>query len=80
MPVLAQQLARERWNKGEEPLKTYTFLTTAANELGAEYHVTKRQPVILAFDDFGRWLTGTREEVEALFRPYPAEMMNVAAV
>jgi hypothetical protein len=34
---------------------------------------------MLTPDDFDRGLPGTREEVEALFRPYPADKMSVAA-
>jgi putative SOS response-associated peptidase YedK len=28
----------ERWDKGEQPLETYTILTTEANQMVAEYH------------------------------------------
>src|SRR5262249_31267424 len=70
----------ERWDKGEEPLETYTFLTTEANELVAEYHAKKRTPVIPPPPDFGGWLTGRREEVEALSRPSPADRMAVAEI
>jgi putative SOS response-associated peptidase YedK len=45
----------------------------------AEYHAQRRQPVILTPDDFDLWRTGTREDVEALYRPYPAGRMAVAA-
>jgi putative SOS response-associated peptidase YedK len=37
------------------------------------------QPVILTPDDFDFWLTGTQADVEALYRPYPADRMAVAA-
>jgi putative SOS response-associated peptidase YedK len=45
----------------------------------AEYRAKRRQPVILTPDHFDLWRTGTREEVEALYRPYPADRMAVAA-
>jgi putative SOS response-associated peptidase YedK len=79
LPLFAFAVLWERWDKGEELLEPYTFLTTEANELVAEYHATKRRPVILTPDDFGRWPTGTRDDVEALYRPYPADRMAVVA-
>jgi putative SOS response-associated peptidase YedK len=80
LPLFAFAGLWERWDKGDEPLETYTFLTTEANELVAEYHARQRQPVILTPDDFDTWLTGTREDVEALYRPYPADRMAVAEI
>jgi putative SOS response-associated peptidase YedK len=52
--------------------------TTEARELMAECHAEKRQPVILTPDDFDLWLTGTREDVDVVSRPYHADKMVVA--
>ena len=44
----------ERWEKGDEPVETFTILTTAASPaLTAIHH---RQPVILDAGDFDTWL------------------------
>ena len=44
----------ERWEKGDEPIETFTILTTAASsELTAIHH---RQPSILWAEDFEEWL------------------------
>jgi len=45
----------ERWQPKEgEPLETFTILTTDPNELMEPVH--NRMPVILAADDYDRWL------------------------
>jgi putative SOS response-associated peptidase YedK len=44
-PLFAFAGLWERWEKVEEPLETFTFLTTEANELVAKYHANQRQPV-----------------------------------
>ena len=44
----------ERWEKGDEPVESFTLLTTAASPgLTAIHH---RQPVILDAGDFDTWL------------------------
>lgn len=44
----------ERWTKGEEPVVSFTIVTTEASEtLRAVHH---RMPVILAPEDFDAWL------------------------
>jgi len=70
----------EQWNKGDEPLETYTMLTTQSNDLVTQYHVKQRMPVILAAGDYDRWLTGTPEDTQGLLRTYPADQMAVAPV
>ncbi len=44
----------ERWEKGEEPLETFTILTTAASPALADVH--HRQPVIVEAGDIDEWL------------------------
>ena len=56
--------------------RTCTILTTSPNELLASVH--DRMPVILARDDYARWLDlGLRhaEALSDLFAPFPAEAM-----
>jgi putative SOS response-associated peptidase YedK len=43
-----------RWGPKEEALETCTIITTEANELCQ--HVHDRMPVILAPEDYPRWL------------------------
>lgn len=62
------------WESWESPdgsnLDSCTILTTDANDLMRPIH--DRMPVILAPDDYGRWLDQAIEpsEVELLLRPY----------
>ena len=51
----------ERWEKGEEPVETFTVLTTAASPALADIH--HRQPVIVDDDALDEWLDpGTSPE------------------
>jgi len=61
----------ERWTGGEEPLRTVTILTTAANDLMAPLH--DRMPVILPPEAESTWLTAEPEERATLCEPYPDE-------
>jgi putative SOS response-associated peptidase YedK len=68
----------ERWKDKttQQPLETYTILTTEANELTASIH--NRMPVILAPRDYERWLAPAdpaRPPID-LLRPRPAEDMT----
>ena len=47
----------ERWGKGDEPLETFTILTTAANAALQPLH--DRMPVIVDPIDFALWLDPT---------------------
>jgi putative SOS response-associated peptidase YedK len=42
------------WDKGEEPLTTCAIVTTDANEAMSKIH--HRMPVVLASDDWAKWL------------------------
>ena len=44
----------ERWEKGEDPVETFTVLTTAASPALADIH--HRQPVIVEEGDVDEWL------------------------
>lgn len=63
----------ENWRDPEsgEWTRTFTIVTTAANELVARLH--ERMPVIVAPEDRRAWLEG--DEPQALLRPYPADTM-----
>ncbi|HEY3776461.1 MAG TPA: SOS response-associated peptidase [Rhizomicrobium sp.] len=54
-------------------LETFTVLTTEPNELCAPVH--NRMPVILAREDWPKWLA-TPEDRKALLRAFPAERME----
>lgn len=57
----------------------FAFLTSEPNELVAPIH-PKAMPVILAPEDYDRWLTTDFEGACALQKPFPAERMAIAAV
>jgi len=56
----------------QEWMRTFTLLTTTPNEVLATLH--DRMPVILAPDDYDRWL-GAEPGPADLIRPYPADNM-----
>lgn len=72
----------DRWEKGEEgPLETFTILTTSPNEVVAPIH--KRMPVILAREDFPRWLDPTFEDLDSLRKllvPAPKSLLETYPV
>ena len=77
MPLFAFAGLHETWRgpDGAE-LRTYTIITTAANDLMAPLH--DRMPAILAPDDEETWLDPDATEPEQLLpllRPYPAKEM-----
>lgn len=71
------------WDEWKNPiggvLRSYTMLTTRPNELVGRVH--DRMPVIIARQDWAKWLgeeAATEEQLHALLRPCPAELMNVS--
>ena len=72
----------ERWQPAEgDPIESCAIITTAANALGAEVH--HRMPVILAPDDFERWLdprVTQADDVVPLLAPFPPDAMTVYPV
>ncbi len=67
----------ERWtNPQGNTIETCAILTTASNELVGTIH--DRMPVILAPEDYDRWLhpNTSLEALEELLIPYPAERMK----
>lgn len=73
----------ERWKEqeNEDPLETFTILTTTANELVTKVH--DRMPVILKPDEYGLWLSRNMhdtEELKNLYRPFPADQLSMYQV
>jgi putative SOS response-associated peptidase YedK len=70
----------DAWRRGDDPLETFTILTTSPNELVAPIH--DRMPVIVAPQDFDRWLDPKVDAagVADLLKPYPAEAMRAGPV
>jgi putative SOS response-associated peptidase YedK len=54
------------------------IVTTAANQLVAPIHA--RMPVVVAPEDFERWLTGETEDAMELLRPAPEEALKAYPV
>ena len=65
----------DRWEGPAGVLETCTIITTAANGIMAPIH--DRMPVILAREDYGRWLD---EGGVALLRPCPEAWLEVSPV
>ena len=69
----------EKWRSpAGEKINSCTIITTDANELIASLH--KRMPVILAPEDWPKWLGETpadEGELRALLKPAPAEMLKL---
>lgn len=71
----------EHWEKEGEILESCTIVTTDANEVVSPLH--NRMPVILARQDYGRWLNPNLHEdddLQPLLRPYSAEAMTAFPV
>jgi len=67
------------WENWKEPtsgerIRTFTIITTDANEMVAEIH--DRMPLIIAPGDYVRWLSDEPDPHD-LLRPYPAELMRM---
>ncbi|MCS7045044.1 MAG: SOS response-associated peptidase [Gemmataceae bacterium] len=71
----------ERWEQDGPPIESCAILTTAANELAAQYH--DRMPVILSRAARSVWLDPDLDDpavLSELLRPYPAAEMVAYAV
>ncbi len=68
-----------RWKPADaEPGATYTIVTTQPNELAAKIH--NRMPVILAAEDYARWLDAEEPNAGERLKPYPADEMRAYPV
>ena len=63
------------WRPTEDG-ERFAFLTSEPNELVAPVH-PKAMPVILAREDYDRWLTADYAGACALQKPFPAERMTI---
>lgn len=69
----------ETWRApGGDKVESYTIITTEANELVRELH--SRMPVILAPEDYGKWLNVENPEAGELLRPYASERLLIHPV
>ncbi len=69
----------ERWQRGGEPLETFTVIVTEANELIGPIH--DRMPVIIGPADHDAWLEAADTTIPmALLQPYPAGEMRAYPV
>ncbi len=71
----------DTWDKGKEPLDSFTIITTENNELMEPIH--NRMPVILHEKDEGLWLDPELKDpvkIIPLLKPYPSEEMELYAV
>ena len=65
----------ERWDKGAEPLDSFTIIVTDGNELARAIH--DRMPAILDPEHYAAWLEAKETTIPmALLRPYPAGRMR----
>ena len=67
------------WENWKDPasgewVRTFVIITTDANELVAQLH--NRMPLILAPDEYKRWLSDDPDPSD-LLRPFPAEPMRM---
>lgn len=69
----------EEWKDAEgRPLRTFSILTTSANELMKDIH--DRMPVILPFSAYEPYLNAPADKVAGLLLPYPAGEMTAFPV
>lgn len=54
----------ERWNKGDEPVETYTIVTTAAADEISDLH--GRMPVVVPTNRYGTWLAPDTDKDDLL--------------
>ena len=68
----------ENWKDPEtgEWVRTFTIITTDANELISKLH--DRMPVVIGAEDRERWLKGP--DAAELLKPYPSERMTICRV
>jgi putative SOS response-associated peptidase YedK len=67
-----------RWGSKDAEIETCTIITTEANELCQ--HVHDRMPVILAAENYVRWLDTADADPADLLRPYPSDAMRAYPV
>lgn len=69
----------DRWQRDDEQIESCAVITTAANELVRP--VNDRMPVIIAPEDYDKWLDSefqNAEELQRMLEPFPADKMVLA--
>ena len=68
------------WNGNGQPIKTFSIITTEANDLIGKVH--HRMPVILNPENYSDWLSpdATSSELKSLLVPFSAEKMSVRSI
>ncbi len=74
----------ERWQRDGREVLSFSMLTVNADEHEVMKRMhrpgeEKRMPVIIAADDYARWLGASPEEARRLCQAYPAELMRAEA-
>lgn len=68
----------ERWQRGDEEIQSCAVITTEANDPARP--INNRMPVIIAKEDYDRWLDPEffdAEELQPMMRAYPMEEMVI---
>jgi putative SOS response-associated peptidase YedK len=71
----------DKWDHGDEPLYTFTIITTPANSLLKPLH--DRMPAIIRPEAYQQWLdplNSNVDQLQPLLVPYPTEKMAVYRV
>jgi putative SOS response-associated peptidase YedK len=63
------------YREGEEVMRSFAVITCPANSLVAEIH--HRMPVIIAPENYDRWLSPLEPDPHDLLAPYPSEPMTI---
>ena len=74
----------ERWHRDGREVLSFSMLTVNADEHEVMKRMhrpgeEKRMPVIIAADDYPRWLGASPEEARRMCQAYPAELMRAEA-
>lgn len=71
----------DRWEGGDEPIESFSIITTAANDLMQNIH--ERMPAIISPADFDHWLSAANDdggELKKLLQPYAQADLVMHAV
>ncbi len=71
----------EQWKQDDEPVETFTIITTESNELISKLH--NRMPAIIDEDNYEAWLdpeNNDKETLQKLLKPYPSDRLKLRAV
>lgn len=68
------------WNRNGESFKTFSIVTTKANDLLGKVH--HRMPVILSSQNYLKWLNPdtSSNQLKSLLLPFPSERMKIRSI